>query len=192
MAELDIKDIWKKGARSLENAEELDVDKVIGKKSKTVLAKIHFILSIEFWLNNILMPFILYFQIMERNWGKAAFVLLVFIVYLLYYLFLMRQTKQFDYSRNVKESLSKVYGYLRFYLLHYKVVMFLSVFYGGGVGYYEAMTEAGPVNFGKEELWPIIMLTAALVLVYLLFRFLINLIYGRKVKRLRQMISEFN
>lgn len=204
MAELDLIDIWKKDTASLRNA-EINVDEAIGKKSTTVLAKIRFILQIEFWLNNAITPACAILYFIEVNKAAGIFTGLAFLIYFAYYLFLIRSINRFDYSEDVKHSLTKVYKYLRFYLLHYKVVIwvtYLLVFWGGVIyGYYMASTGQEmdmPPNVPKIDFTGIhlYVLLTLIVLIPILFasllHWLVNLIYGRKIKKLKRIIDDLS
>lgn len=204
MAELDLKDIWNKGA-SATGADELDVEAVIGQKSKTLLDKIKFILKIEFWLNNILTPLgaIYYFQ----NFGfwSGIAVLVVAIIYFSYYMFLIKAISNFDFAGDVRESLSKLYRYLKFYLLHYKVIIWVTFVgfawaalgYGFYLGYTgqasEAMLESAPkIDVNKTQAYILLGVMVIIpVLFAILLHYLTNLIYGVKIKKLKLILSDF-
>ena len=204
MAELDLIDIWKKDTASLKDA-EINVDEAIGKKSTTVLAKIRFILRIEFWLNNLITPACAVWYFVDFGMGYGIFALSAFLIYFFYYIFLIQSINKFDYSGDVKHSLGKVYGYLRFYLLHYKVVIWVSyvalVWGAFGYGFYIGYTgqeidlpEHIPVfEFTKTQAY---MVTALVIIVPVIFasmlHWLVNLIYGRKIKNLKLIIKDLN
>jgi len=201
MAELDLKDIWKKGEAKLAESQGFDVVEAIGKKSKNVLQKILFILKIEFWLNNAFTPAasVVYFFYYDKIWGVFAGV--VFLIYFFYYLFLMRSIKRFDYSEDVKHSLTKVYNYLKFYVLHYKVVIWLcfvaAPWAGLAYGFYIGSTggeipEGTPeFEFTKQQAYLVLAAFIIIpILVALLFHFLLGLLYERKIKKLKAIIRD--
>ncbi|MEM1407005.1 MAG: hypothetical protein AAGG59_09540 [Bacteroidota bacterium] len=202
--ELDLIEIWKKDTASLKNA-EIDVDKAIGKKSTTVLAKIKFILKIEFWLNNLVVPACSVWYFIDFGVGYGVFTFMAFLVYFFYYIFLIRSINRFDYSGDVKESLTKVYKYLRFYLLHYKVVIwvcYVLVIWGvAGYGFYMGYTgqemdlpqNAPKFEFTKAQAYVALGLIILVpVLFATLLHWLINLIYGRKIKKLKSIIKDLD
>ncbi|MCG8390292.1 MAG: hypothetical protein MJA30_32385 [Cytophagales bacterium] len=188
MAEIDLKDIWQKGAGALGSG-NVTLQPVETQRSRTVLYWLRVILSIEFWLNNIITPLAVYHEFSKNSKATAIFLIVVGIVYFIYYIFLIRQIRRFDFSGNVRESLSKIYGYLKFYLLHYKVVFFAALYFGGFYGFYEAAAADGGFVLGSQIIWPLLLLVVALIPVYLIFHFLINLVYGRKIKRLKAIIE---
>lgn len=206
MAELDLKEIWKKGQASLSESKGFDLHKAIGQKSHSVLQRVKLILWIEFWVNVAFTPAaaLVYFIYYSTSWGIFAGV--VFVIYFLYYLFLIRAIKRFDYSSNVKESLSKVYNYLKFYVLHYKVMIWLTFvivpwaalaygFYIGATGAPEPewmVPETAPeFEFTKQQAYMVLAAFLVVpVLVASLFHFLVGLLYERKIKKLRRMIED--
>ena len=206
MAELDIKDIWKKGSASLSSADDLDVDQIISQKSKTVLTKIRFILKIEFWLNNILVPATAVYYFMNFGFWYGVLGVACFAIYFTYFRFLIGAIDKFDYTDDVKHGLTKVYKYLNFYLLHYKVVIWLSfvgIFWGFFIyGYYLGATgqtsslimeDAPKFEFSKSQAYLVIAMVIIIpVAIASGFHYLINLLYGRKIKKLKQIISDFD
>lgn len=200
MAELDIKDIWAKGKLQRFNALTLDVDDVIGKKSKNVLYWVKFVLWIEFWINVVSLPImiwsIFYVEFMPMQKTMTIITTGLVVVYLFYYQFLIRNIKAFDYTEDVYSSLKKIYGYLKFYLLHYRVIVWgvLPVIFG--LTFYMSLDQlANEENItivpGTAEFWLFLTIMSAFYLfIILIIHFLVNLIYGRKIKRLKGMIAE--
>ena len=84
MAELDLKDIWKKGEASLSASKGFDLQKAIGKKSHSVLQRVKLILWIEFWLNMVATPAGAVVYYLEFGTGWAVFAAVVFAIYFLY------------------------------------------------------------------------------------------------------------
>jgi magnesium-transporting ATPase (P-type) len=164
-------------------------------RPKSALHWIKIILSIEFWLSIAFFPFVVYL-FMWKHYGKmgVAFYTIITIVYLFYYRFLIKSIKQFNYDFSVLEGLRKVYGYLKFYLLHYKVVIWLSLSIGFVLGMIQGIEQALAGQPIEEEekfkFWVITIGTAILFIGILggIMHFLVDLIYGRKIKRLKQMI----
>ncbi|MEL7002736.1 MAG: hypothetical protein AAFN93_08390 [Bacteroidota bacterium] len=203
MAELDIKDIWKKSFENASESETLDVDEVIGKKSKTILDKIRFILRIEFWLNNIITPVCTVTYFIYLSAWQGILVGIFGSIYFVYYLFLLRAIRNFDYTGDVKESLTKVYKYLKFYLLHYKVVIWVSfvvvIWAAFGYGFYLGYTGQDPpfqqevpqFEFTKRQAYFFMAAMIVIpVLIAALLHYLINLIYGIKIKKLKLIIDD--
>ncbi|MEQ9303512.1 MAG: hypothetical protein RJQ14_06305 [Marinoscillum sp.] len=196
MAEdLDIIGLWEKGKR-LNPEIDIDINKAIRSRSKGTLFWIKVILLIEFWINVAAIPTFLYFLLYlqkEYFWGIAG--IIITIIYLFYYQFLIRQIKKFNFTENVRTSLKKLYGYLRFFVLHYKVVIWLSL----AIGLIRAFIEDVPESVTPEQMaepyfWPTIIAVSSFfaAIVGLIITLLVNLIYGRKIKRLKKLIKEFS
>ncbi|MEL6560582.1 MAG: hypothetical protein AAFQ94_20490 [Bacteroidota bacterium] len=199
MAELDIKDIWAKGKSQGFSEMKLDVDDVIGKKSKNVLYWVKFILWIEFWINVASLPFLVW-AIFQHDYypqfrNFTIFTSILIVMYLFYYQFLINKIKAFDYTSDVYSSLQRIYRYLKFYLLHYRVIVWvfmpLASIYSINLSLEQLADEGVMIEKGSAEYWTFIAFMGGLYLfIILVMHFLVNLIYGRKIKRLKGMISE--
>lgn len=189
MAEVDIIDLWNKGKRTA-YSQEVDLKELVTKKSKTPLYWIKFILWIEFFINLISLPIVLIYYTDDHPILYGIFFPIVVVIYLVYYQFLIQKINRFDYSMDVRTGLKKLYGYLNFFFLHYKVIIWISVipsfFYGGYLG----MTESGNQPTTKIVLVFIAIGIVACGLLIIFFNFLINMIYGRKIKRLKGIVKE--
>ena len=190
--ELDVISLWKKSKESA-TIPDVDLSNFDKKPTRTVLYWIKFILTIEFWLSIVGLPFFIYYLIyIEPKPSLLAFYVIFTLVYLVYYRFLIRSINQFSYDGNVVASLRKVYGYLRFYLLHYKVVIWVSLVVGIIIGLIDASKEH-PMPEGATPFayWGLIVLfsTIAVGIIGGIFHFLIHLIYGRKIRRLRGIVK---
>ncbi|MEQ8473829.1 MAG: hypothetical protein RIC35_21715 [Marinoscillum sp.] len=193
--DLDIIGLWEKG-KKLNPDIEIDINKTIESRSKGTLFWIKVILNIEFWINVICLPLFIYFLIIQNKdylWGFSA--VIVTIIYLFYYQFLIKQITRFNYTEDVRTSLKKLYGYLRFFVLHYKVVIWISLLIGLIKGFIDDVPKSvTPEQMAEPFFWPLIIGVSAVFasIVGLIMTLLINLIYGRKIKRLKKLISEFS
>jgi hypothetical protein len=204
MAELDLKELWKKGESSLADSKGFDLDKSVKSKSKDILQKIKFILTIEFWLNNVIttsLGVFYYFQF-GAFWGIFTWVF--FLIYFFYYTFLIKSINAFDYAGEVQSSLQKIYNYLRFYVLHYKAVIWITFmilpYAMAAYGFYLGFTDQVPpewvesngpkFEFTKSQAY--VALGIILILPFLIalgFNSLVSMIYGRKIKKLKSIIN---
>lgn len=187
--EIDIRSVWKS---SKENTATPDVPFQEGKKAKTTLYWIKFILWIEFWLSIVCVGPMVYYFTSNDQFGQAAFYGAITIIYLFYYQFLIKKINAFHYDGNVVESLKKVYGYLRFYLLHYKVVIWLSLIFGVFFGMSDPENAKGLANLSTTKQWTI-FISVVLTMILLLggiMHGLVHLIYGRKIRRLKETVRD--
>ena len=199
MAELDIKDIWAKGKLQRSSEVEVNVDEVVGKKSKDVLYWVKFVLWIEFWINVVSLPLFAWNMTADdvtvvNQYIYGTGIALVF-VYLFYYQFLIRSINRFDYAGDVKGSLTKIYKYLKFYILHYKVVVWGLVPISSTFGFFLALSDLADkeesMELYSEAFWVSVGVLIVVTLLFsLLLNFLVNLIYGRKIKRLKSMVNQ--
>ncbi|WP_420575610.1 hypothetical protein [Ekhidna sp.] len=190
--EFDIRSVWKKG-KEKEDPSSLHITTLEKKGTKTTLYWIKTILWIEFWLSIIVLPPMVLFSFKQGDsyWLIGAYVLLT-LIYLVYYQFLIRQIKRFNYDKNVLESLKKVYGYLRFFLLHYKVIFWISLITGFIYGLMDPANAEGlaKIETVRQLAITIIVWIILVALVGSLFHLILFLIYGKKVSRLRKMVKE--
>lgn len=189
MAEVDIIELWNKGKGVSSGEKEVNVDELISKNSRTPLYWIKIILWIEFWINLASLPFVYVMKEIEPVLYGTVMPIVV-VVYLFYYQFLIQKIKKFDYTTNVLTGLCKLYNYLNFFFLHYKVLLWFSMTFS--LVYALIKESSNHPNEGFAEFWlPLVGLGLAGILVIgLVFNFLINLIYGRKIKRLKKIIKE--
>lgn len=190
--ELDIRSLWNKG-KAQENPDSLNINMLEKKGTKTTLYWVKFILWIEFALNLVTAGPLMYF-LLDRGdpkWFITVYFLIV-LLYSFYYLFLIKQIRSFSYDGNVVQSLKKVYGYLRFYVLHYKVVLWVSLLIGVISGIFQAGNESQLNQFNTTKEWLIFggVLAIMVLIAGSIFHLLIHLIYGRKIKRLKKMVKD--
>ncbi|MEM7299364.1 MAG: hypothetical protein AAF391_13990, partial [Bacteroidota bacterium] len=114
------------------------------------------------------------------------------LIYSFYYQFLIRQIKKFSYDGNVIQSLKKVYGYLWFYLLHYKVVIWLSLIAGGIMSFFDPQNQKVFEEINGTKEWAIVIGIISLMIGMMggFLHFIIHLIYGRKIRRLKRMVKD--
>ncbi|MEQ9467323.1 MAG: hypothetical protein RLN88_07915 [Ekhidna sp.] len=190
--EFDIRSVWNKSKERQERSSP-PLEKLERKGTRTTLYWIKTILWIEFWLSIIALPVMfIYFRDMEVSGWFTLSYFMITLIYLVYYQFLIRQIRTFSYDRNVLENLKKIHGYLRFYLLHYKVVFWLSLLCGFIYGMMDPENKdlLDKVDSLKQWIIMIIVWIVLFAIVGGLFHLFIYLIYGRKIKRLKKMIQE--
>ncbi|MEM9327562.1 MAG: hypothetical protein AAGA85_17985 [Bacteroidota bacterium] len=192
MADIDLLKVWERG-KNLGHADTISVDleRATRGQSKSTLQWISIILWIELGLNVVLTPFIyVWFKSSGLSWHFWVFLGIVGI-YLAYYIFLLRAIRRFDFAVSVRSGLKKVYRYLNFYLLHYKVVIWVLFPVSYTYGVISGLAEDGNPELSPRR-WMTLIGVSVLFngLFCLLFNWLINMIYGRKIKRLRGMVME--
>lgn len=193
MADIDIQGLWEKGKQvSRPAAPEIDIDEAIKGKSKTTLYWIKVILWIEFWVNVVCTPFAIGLFRETRQYGALAFFIVVVIVYLFYYIFLIRSINRFSYLTDVKTNLKRLYKYLNFYLLHYKVLIWTMFPASFIYGFWLGLTSEHDELPDDTKFWVVIIaiLVVSTTLMVVLGNWLVNLIYGKKIKRLKGMVQE--
>ena len=190
--ELDIRSLWNR-SKEKEDPNALQINAMERKGTKTTLYWIKTILWIEFWLSCVGIPVYIFLDIEGYNTPSfKIFAVSITCVYLVYYQFLIREINRFKYDRNVVKSLKKVYGYLRFYLLHYKVVIWLSLLAGTILGMLDPKNKAVLTEMDSAGDWVVLLGVLAIMIGIMggLITLLIHLIYGRKIARLRRMVRD--
>ena len=191
--ELDIRSIWNKG-KEKEDPSSLHISMIEKKGTKTTLYWIKTILWIEFWITVIIGPFMIMYFV--KNVNPIGFPIaygVIIVLYLFYYQFLIRQINKFNYDRNVIESLKKVYAYLRFYLIHYKVAIWLSVLMGIIYGLYAPQNAEAMEKIETTEQWLTVIAISTVIMLIIggILHLGVHLIYGRKIKRLKLLVRDF-
>ncbi|WP_421762819.1 hypothetical protein [Ekhidna sp.] len=192
--ELDIRSVWKKSKEQMD-ASSFQINMLERKGTRTTLYWIRTILLIEFWFSIVCVPLLIW-HLRDRNESTEfiIFYLVVTVIYLFYYQFLIKKIKGFNYDGNVLDSLKKVYGYLRFYLLHYKVVIWLSMTVGLIYGFVAEENHQNLQKIDSLEGW-IFAIGFSVILTGIIggiMHWLIHMIYGRKIKRLKHMIRDLS
>ncbi len=190
--ELDIKSIWNKG-KALEDTSSLKINTLERKGTKTTLYWIKVILWIEFWLSIAMLPAFIPYLVKRGDsiWFIISY-LITTAIYLIYYQFLIRKVNHFSYDGNVVKSLGKVYGYLRFYILHYKVVIWVSMLIGVVYEFSHDNSNEALQKLNTPNEWLVFSLInlGLIGIIGGILHGLMNLIYGRKIKRLRRTIKD--
>ncbi|WP_436517167.1 hypothetical protein [Ekhidna sp. To15] len=190
--EIDIRSVWNR-SKAKEDPSSLQINKLERKGTKNTLYWIRIILWIEFSLTIISMPFmIVYVTSRGDSLGLIAIYIFISVVYLFYYQFLIRQIRQFSYDGNVLANIKKLYGYLRFYILHYYVVFWISLVLSFIYAMMDPANEEVLSKIESTSQWVTVIAIWALLLAIVggLFHLLIYLIYGRKIKRIGRMMED--
>ncbi|WP_425390827.1 hypothetical protein [Ekhidna sp.] len=190
--EFDIQSVWKKSKEKGAN-DSLLINTLERKGTRTTLYWIKTILWIEFWLSIVGAPIMLWYLDDKGDsfWFTILYIVIT-IIYLVYYQFLIRKINEFRYDGNVVHSLKKVYGYLWFYLLHYKVVIWASMIFGLIYGFIAPENQEGLSKLETTNQWLIAIGISTFIVLVIggIMHFLVHLIYGRKIKRLRRMVKD--
>ena len=192
MADIDLLKVWERGkSASHEQTISVDLERATRGRSRSTLQWIAMILWIELGLNIVVTPFIyVWWRKIGLTWQFWAYALVV-AIYIAYYIFLILAIRRFDFSLNVREGLKRIYGYLRFYLLHYKVVIWVIFPAAFLYGIYIALEEEGFPELTTRRIAFLTTFTIVFNAAFSsLFNWLINTIYGKKIRRLKGMIAE--
>lgn len=189
--ELDIRSIWQ-NSKDKGVPKSLQINMLERKGTRTTLYWIKTILWIEFWLTIAGAPIAIYYFNQIYSLAFSVPYGVICFLYLFYYHFLIKQINRFSYDRNVIDNLKKIYGYLRFYLLHYKVVIWISLIVGMIIGIMEPENQAVLSKVDSIKDWAkfIAVLAVMIGIMGAIMTLLVHLIYGRKIKRLKRMVKD--
>lgn len=191
MGEIDIEKLWKKGKDSHTFDVPVDIDEAVQGKSKNDLHWIQIILWIELGVNLLFIPMIYLWWKKEGASIELWLFVGIFLLYLFFYSFLIRALRKFDYAENVKSSLKKIYRYLDFYLLHYRVVIWFIYPISSIYGLIYALKD---VDLSTYTVWSWVRVIGLIILLnafmIIFFTWFINRVYGRKVKRIKSVVEE--
>ena len=190
--ELDLRSVWNKG-KEQEDPSSLQIDKLERKGTKNTLYWIKVILWIEFSTSILGFPFMMIY-VNKRGDSPTliAIYAVITVIYLFYYQFLIREIRRFSYDGNVLANIKKLYGYLRFFILHYYVVFWVSLIIGFIYGIMDPANDEALSKIQTTSDWAIVIAIWAgmLAVIGSFFHWIIYLLYGRKIKRIRRMVKD--
>lgn len=189
--EEELQSLWNK-AKSTQEVVNADYAVLDRARTRTTLQWIKTILWIEFWLSLVLsVPFCFWMHDNNISNGIIIFAIAVQVTYCIYYLFLIKRINLFKYDGEVLRGLKKVYRYLKVFLLHYKIVAWISVTTGFTMGYISGVeSETGEsITYDAAFFWGLgIGFLITMVVIGLLMQLIIYLIYGKKIRKLKGTI----
>jgi nitrate reductase NapE component len=190
----ELKALWQKG--KVKSTSKVDFPSYDQNKSTgTILKNVRLILRIEMWINIVFfLPICYWFYVAQMHWLVTVFYTIITALYLFYYDFLIKKTLSIDFNEDVRNSLKKVCGYLSFYLLHYKVIIWISLIGGYAFGLWMAQANDPTPIEDPTKFW-LVMVVVSIILIGIaggFFHFLIHMIYGRKISRLKKIVKAFS
>ncbi|MEP2025133.1 MAG: hypothetical protein ABJH98_15355 [Reichenbachiella sp.] len=189
MKDLDIKDIWKDGNAADEKVyAKPEIDRMIRKGSSSLVHRFIKTLSVELWLNLVVLTFFSLGLLYTKQWVIGGGMMVLNALFFVYYRNLINILKKEEIDSSVLEHLYTIQRIVKRFILHYKIASFVlailvvaAVFYLDGNEFYIKFTN-DPKSF--------IIGLASGVLVAIPFTFyVIHLLYGKKARKLAYMIE---
>lgn len=190
----DLKDIWKLES-SKELIEEEAVDKLLQQSSTNMLDRIIKTIRKEHKFNFILYPIILASLLFYELFLAAGLCLVIFISTVYYYNKLLSQLSVNFITLSTYEYLKHSYRILEKFMNHYKIsgVILTTAGFAFGLqfsGGWESLSNKFSQATSKETLIAISLITVGLVVSIGIFLKLIDLMYTKKMKSLKTLISD--
>ncbi|UXX79773.1 hypothetical protein N7E81_01445 [Reichenbachiella carrageenanivorans] len=188
MKDLDIKDIWKGSGVVDESAFSLSkIEGMISRGSHSLVRRFVRALTWEIWINLIVLTIVGVRLLVAREWLGGGSVLVLDVVFYLYYKKLIDNLKSEQIDSTVLAYLYNVQAQIRQFIRHLKIAVFgisvlacLLVISIHANGFYN-------VELGSSRL--LLSLGAGLGLAVPFSFYFIHLMYGKKAKKLAQMID---
>lgn len=187
MKDLDIKIIWKDGDAADEKAYAKPlIDKIIRSGSHSLIHRFIRTLLWEQWVNLITMSGLAGFMAFKEEWAVCTGLFVLNLIFFLYYQNLRGKLKSEPIDSNVLQYLYNVQTMIRRFIRHYKIASLVVCALASIVAYY-----LNEQNFYDERLDTkpfLIGLIAGLMAALPVTFYLIHILYGKKAKKLEQMI----
>lgn len=204
--ELDnLKTIWKEAGTVTSVTSQEELEQMLSKKSKSPIAKLKRNLFFEMLFVVIIYSitvafyFSMYKGIMLAN---AWMLIIVGLLYMVFYFSKRKLLKQMEcitceVKSNLSMQLTTLEKYVKLYLIAGTLLLPVVFITSGIVVYYSL---PGPENLpvSKQEFFPyfliglVVICLVFVIPVYFLNKWYVNLLYGRHVKKLKQIVNEMN
>jgi len=190
----ELKNIWESASQPVEISDE-KVDKIINKKSLNLVEKLTKAVRFEHVFNMIISPILVTICVFVSEYKLAIILSAMLIPVLLYYHFLIEKLYNHRIELNVYDYLQQSYATLKRFIRHYYVaaifILIISLYAGYELGESVIGENVGVVDEEKftNEIY---YLSAVMIISIALSYLFIYLLYGRKLRRLRKIIQEFD
>lgn len=188
MKDSDIKDIWKGGGLADEKAfTSTDVDQMISKGSHGVVQRFLKTLMWEQRVNLVILTSLAIELFWVEEWVVGICCLILNFVFFFYYKLLRRNLKKETIDSSVLDYLYRVQKIIGQFMRHLKIASFfiliLAIYashYLNGQGFYDEVME-------PRAFW--IGIVVGLIIALPVTFYLIHLMYGKKARKISQMIA---
>lgn len=188
MKDLDIKDIWKQGDEANVQAfSNPEIEAMLRKGSDSLVHRFIKTLTIELWVNLIVLTGIGLGMIFSDQWTVGVGLLIIDLLFYFYYRNLINSLKKEEIDSSVLAYLYTIQKMVRRFILHYKIaslvlvpIMLAIVLYLDGNDFYVKYS-ANPESF-------VIGMACGIVIAIPFTFYMIHLMYGKKARKLAHMI----
>lgn len=189
-----LKNLWKQNKSSVEVSEN-QVDDILKLKSNSVIARIIKTIRTEHILNIVSFPIIFSLLLYFNMYLEIILMVIIYLPFLIYYHFLLRRLKKAKIELNVHDYLLACYSNFKSFINHYRIAGVILGLVGYFIGFMITRHDkthpfALLAEDGSLEIWLIIVLFFGAVLSFGFIWWIIHLLYGKKLKKLKLMIEE--
>lgn len=188
MEDLELKEIWKSGQSDEEfNYSAKTIERIIKQGPSNIVAKFVKTMIWEKWINLVVLTLCTAFLGYEGYWLIGGIIMLVNVAFFIYYTALVKKLDREYIDSNVIQYLHDVQRIISTFIRHYQIAglvlmvpAYFAAVYLHSHDYYDfhmEMPEFLAFNF--------IVLLVALGLTF----WIIDLLYGRKARKLKKMIA---
>lgn len=194
MEELDIKKIWHAGDQVPVAYSDEKIQYIIDQAPQNIIASFVKMLKTEKWANLTILSGAVLGLLYFGFWGYGLLTLAINILFFAYYRQLIYQLDKEYVDQNVVEYLNDVHTIICKFTRHFKITLVVITLISFSIGFFVGTERHATINELIESLvgaeWLIIIsaIVFALVVSFLGFYHM----YGKKAKRIKQMLSALN
>lgn len=204
--ELDqLKEMWGTVENEQMHTSELELQKMLQKKSKSPIAKMKRNLTVELWVVVVLYSWVIIDYMQQFKGIILTIPLLFFIVGLFYIVYFVRKRnllKQMEcvtceVKSNLQRQLTMLQKYIRFYMLSGTVLFPLTVIFVSSVMFFSSpeiqeVRAKEPLPYGYFLLAILIISVVLTIPIYFLNKWYVGKLYGQHAEKLKQILTEMN
>ncbi|SMD33806.1 hypothetical protein SAMN04488029_1678 [Reichenbachiella faecimaris] len=189
MKDLDIKDLWKQGdAKEVGTFSVSQIQDMIRKGSDSLIHRFIKTLTIELWINLVILTLLSGSLLYLSEWEVGGVAMILNILFWLYYKNLIGNLKREEIDSTVLAHLYVIQKMVKRFILHYKIAtLVMSLIAVSAVFYLE--NNAFYYMFSEKPKATAIGMACGFVFAVPLSLYLIHILYGKKAKKLADMID---
>jgi hypothetical protein len=191
MAMDELKNIWQKNPSDQELSDEY-LSEVKNKKPMHIIDKIKKTIMVEHYLNMVVFPLVNIWLFIKGENTIGIVILLFGIFSITYYSLLIKSINRISFNDSLKQYLKQMFHILKRFVNHYKIISYMAGLAGFIFGVYWSGKENGSEWDHLQNPFTLIALVVGASLVVLAIRYVIKILYGNKLKNLKQSIDLLN
>ena len=189
MEELNIKEIWQTQKLSTPDFQEDELERMLRKKSQSIVDKLKKTTRIEHAANIIVSIFLIIFFLYHKEYSFSVFLSIFMFAVVAYYKKLYNKLQSIQPSADVHLYLEQVYEKLNDFINKYQISLSILFTISFMIGLYLGIKDKPPgerFNEPSAYVKVIVVYAVALALCF----FIVYLLYGKKAKRIKEMLNQ--